>query len=94
MDCTHASKDEIVKRIISGLVGIRNKDIVMVGDRERDIRAANDIGIDSIAVTYGYGSIQELEGANPTYLAGTVDELRLLLSSNMNNKAKDGLSKR
>ena len=35
----------------------------MVGDREFDIRAGKNNGIFSIGVTYGYGSLAELEAA-------------------------------
>ena len=37
----------------------------MVGDREYDILGARHNGIESIAVTYGYGSAAELAHAQP-----------------------------
>ncbi|MBO4887204.1 MAG: HAD-IA family hydrolase [Firmicutes bacterium] len=42
---------------------------VMVGDRENDISAAKETGIDSIGVLYGYGDKDELKEAGATYLA-------------------------
>ncbi len=50
--------------------------VVMVGDRCHDILGAWENGIDSVAVTYGYGSLAELRDSKPTYFANTVDELR------------------
>lgn len=38
---------------------------LMVGDREYDILGARRNGMDSIAVTYGYGSAEELAHAQP-----------------------------
>ena len=38
---------------------------VMVGDREHDIFGARHNGIETIAVEYGYGSLQELDQAQP-----------------------------
>ena len=44
---------------------------VMVGDRNHDIEAAVNIGIDSIGVLYGYGSREELTDAGATYIVDT-----------------------
>jgi phosphoglycolate phosphatase len=53
---------------------------VMVGDRNYDVIGAAKAGLDSIGVAYGYGSRDELEKANPTFLCQTVEELgRLML---------------
>ena len=53
--------------------------IVMVGDRDSDIVAAEHFGIDSIAITYGYAPEGELEALSPTYYAANADELRAIL---------------
>lgn len=45
------------------------KKMVMVGDRFYDIEAAKKVGIDSVGVLYGYGSLEELKSAGATYLA-------------------------
>ena len=51
----------------------------MVGDRKHDIEGAKAHNLDSIAVTYGYGSREELQNARPTHLAHTVDDLKARL---------------
>jgi len=43
--------------------------VVMIGDREHDVRAARANGIDSIGVLYGYGTRDELAAAGATHLA-------------------------
>ena len=40
----------------------------MIGDRNQDINAANQIGIDSVGVLWGYGDREELETAGATYI--------------------------
>ncbi|MBQ1527853.1 MAG: HAD hydrolase-like protein, partial [Lachnospiraceae bacterium] len=54
--------------------------VVMVGDREYDILGAKECGISSVGVLYGYGTRQELERAGADMLAGSVDELKELLT--------------
>jgi phosphoglycolate phosphatase len=79
LDCTRTLKDEIIQHILSESYGIQRQNMVIIGDREQDIIAANNNEIDSIAVTYGYGSIEELQKANPTYFAKSVDDLKRIL---------------
>ena len=51
----------------------------MIGDRENDVTAANEVGIDSIGVLYGYGDKDELTSAGATYLAENVFDIRSLI---------------
>lgn len=51
---------------------------IMVGDRKFDIEGAHTNMIESIGVTYGYGSKEELEEANSTYIVNSVEELKNL----------------
>ncbi len=76
---THAGKTELVKRIMT-LHHIQYRDsTVMIGDKKMDIDAAKDCGIDSIGILYGYGSVEEINHAGPTSVAGSVEELGNLL---------------
>ena len=47
----------------------------MVGDRNHDILGAAAHGIDSLGVTFGYGSDRELIEAGASYLASVPDEI-------------------
>jgi hypothetical protein len=53
----------------------------MIGDRKFDIEGAQKIGVDSIGVTYGYGSPEELRGAGADYVVRSVRELENFLMS-------------
>lgn len=79
LNLTLTHKDEIIGQIIASLPHYRSNQMVMVGDRRDDIIGAQHHGINSIAVTYGYGSIEELENAKPTYIVHSIEELKSLL---------------
>jgi phosphoglycolate phosphatase len=49
--------------------------IVMVGDREHDVRGAAEHGIDCIGVTWGYAAPGELEAAGAVALVDGLDAL-------------------
>ncbi len=48
---------------------------VMIGDRKYDIEGANHFGMDSIGVTYGYGSREELENEDATHIVDNINEI-------------------
>ncbi len=68
-------KKTIVAR---GMIGKR---CVMIGDSPYDIDGGRDNGIDTIAVTYGFGftSREEAEKTRPTHIAESVDDLKKIL---------------
>ena len=80
LDGTRTSKIEIIAHALSMLGKPQENDAVMVGDREYDVIGAQGNAINSIAVTYGYGSLSELQRANPTHLAHTVEDIGALTS--------------
>lgn len=47
---------------------------IMVGDKSHDIVGAGNAGLKSIGVLYGYGGLEEFEGAN--YIVKNVEDLR------------------
>ena len=59
--------------------GLTSEGAVMIGDREHDIFGAQENGIDTIGVLYGYGSRDELEKAGAMYIAETVYDIFDLL---------------
>ena len=50
-------------------------EILMVGDRFYDIKAAVEVGVDSVGVLYGYGSEEELRESGATYIAKSAAEI-------------------
>lgn len=79
LDGSMIEKTEVIAGALSGMGSVR---AVMVGDREHDIIGARNNGIDSIAVTFGYGSREELSAAQPTYMIESISALREFLIQN------------
>ena len=81
LDGTRTSKTEIIQYILNHYSEYKLEDFIMIGDREHDIIGANNTGIDSIGVTYGYGSLDELNHANPSLIVKSVEQLEEILIS-------------
>ncbi|MGD7054368.1 HAD family hydrolase [Sutcliffiella horikoshii] len=79
LDGTRSSKTEIIQYILDIYTDFKRTDFVMLGDRKHDIIGAKNTGIDSIGVTYGYGSLGEIRDARPTYMVTSVGQLKDLL---------------
>lgn len=80
MDGERSQKADVIRYALE-MANIGKKDeVIMVGDREHDINGANRVGIDSIGVLFGYGSREELEKANATYIAETPEDLMRIIS--------------
>lgn len=90
LDGTRASKFEVIEYALSKLQDIKKANTVMVGDRCYDIEGAKLNGIDSIAVSYGFGTAKELKDANPNFIVDSVRELKdLLIYSSFNGTKKE-----
>ncbi|CVI73201.1 5'-nucleotidase [Clostridiales bacterium CHKCI001] len=72
---TRVKKAEIIQYAMEQFPADSEMEVVMVGDRCYDIEGARQSGICAGAVTYGYGSVQELEKAKPDWMVATVKEL-------------------
>lgn len=77
MDGSRTKKGEVIQEVVRNLKMERQKDqVVMVGDRKYDVQGAREAGIDCIAVSYGYGSLEELQQADPVMIAPSAEGLR------------------
>jgi phosphoglycolate phosphatase len=75
----HASKTDLVA-VILRRHGIQDPaEVVLIGDTRYDIEAAAELEIDSIAVTYGFTTPEEIAEFNPDYIVNQVKELEELL---------------
>ncbi|MDZ4132974.1 MAG: HAD family hydrolase, partial [Dethiobacteria bacterium] len=63
LDGTRVDKSEVIDFVLTNNEDIDKNRAVMVGDRKHDIIGARTCGLNSIAVTYGYGSPTELTTA-------------------------------
>lgn len=66
LDGTRIKKAEVIRYCLEQL-GDPGR-VLMVGDREHDIIGATAVGVPAVGVTYGYGTREELEGAQAAYI--------------------------
>lgn len=79
LDGSRTRKSEVIEFALKECRLEASENVVMIGDRKHDIIGAKELGIDSIGVSYGYGSRHELENENPTHIADNVADLRKIL---------------
>lgn len=81
LDKTRSKKAQVIDFAIKSC-GLSEKDrkrIIMVGDRDNDIKGAHENGIKVAAVLYGYGSKEEFELNRADYICETTADLQKLL---------------
>lgn len=82
MDGTRVAKHEVIREALSQLFGqhpVRRENVLMIGDRHHDIEGARKMGLESVGVLYGYGSMEELKNARADFIVASVEELGRLL---------------
>lgn len=75
----NSSKARPVREAVSDMNLEISKNILMVGDRFYDILGAKDAGVSSAAVTFGFGSLDELEKAGPDFIARDAETLSKII---------------
>lgn len=81
LDSERNTKTDVLKY---ALQEIKIKDLstaVMVGDRKHDIIGAHNVGLDCIAILYGYGNEEEFKEYGADYIVDTVENLEKFLMS-------------
>jgi phosphoglycolate phosphatase-like HAD superfamily hydrolase len=73
----HTTKGAMIR---SAMRDHERRDAIMVGDRDSDLRGARDAGVPFLGCLYGYGTREELAGADllVPHVAGMVRALGLL----------------
>ena len=74
LDGRFAEKTELIGHVLN-TENLRKERVVMVGDREHDVKAARAHGIATIGVTYGYGSREELREAGAHWICDSPEDL-------------------
>lgn len=78
-DVLHSGKKEIVEKAFNALRAYGCEKPVMVGDTKFDIIGAKDAGVPSIAVTFGFGSVDEMIVNGANYVAKSCDEIKKIV---------------
>lgn len=99
LDGRRETKDQVVQETLRQLFGESPVDpaqVYMIGDRKFDVEGARALGVESVGVTYGYGSKEELKEAKADYIVQSVDELEKFLlrgSEELRNSNPDAKKK-
>ena len=72
---TRYLKDDVIKYAFE----CGAEDSVIIGDRMFDIDSGKNCGIDTIGITFGYGTKEEIEEHKPTYICNNIEEIRSIL---------------
>ncbi|MBQ9113264.1 MAG: HAD family hydrolase [Clostridia bacterium] len=75
MDETRSKKADVIAYALEKLCITDTSDVLMVGDRKHDVLGANQLGINTVGVLYGYGDLEELRSAGARYIAKTVNDI-------------------
>ena len=71
-------KEEVLRQLIDDN-GFERNECLMIGDTLHDVEGAHANGIDVVAVTYGFGTRDELVAANPIAICDSPKEILSLL---------------
>ncbi len=80
LDGSRQHKHEVITHALEQLAVAPSPTHVMIGDREHDILGAKRVGIASVGVTWGYGSVEELKAAGADVLVDEIADLRSALA--------------
>lgn len=82
LDGRRGKKEEVMEEALGRLFGqapVEKDQVYMIGDRRFDMEGAQSMGVESVGVSYGYGSLQELKEAGADYIVRSVEELEKFL---------------
>jgi len=74
----NAQKGALIRHILQ-TEGLSAATTMMIGDRKFDILGGRENGVRTTAVSYGYGSIEEINNAQPDFIAHSPSEIGTIL---------------
>lgn len=89
LDGRRVEKEEVVEEALRQLLGerkYRHEEVVIIGDRKFDVEGGLAHDITTMAVAYGYGSMEELKEAKAEYIVRSVQELEKTLLRGSDDK--------
>ena len=73
-DNTSESKATVIENAMKN-IGASLDNTLMVGDTKFDIDGAHQVGIPCVAVTYGFGTLEDFKEYNAEYIVDTAEEI-------------------
>jgi phosphoglycolate phosphatase len=78
MDTSRTEKSQVIAYLL-GLTGSA-ENAIMVGDTKFDVIGAAAHSIPTVGVSWGYGTVEDMQQAGAAYIANTMDELLAYLT--------------
>ncbi len=76
MDGRRTSKAEVIEEALARLdLSAHREQVVMVGDKKHDVLGARACGLSCVAVSYGYGTEEELLAAGPLKIVDSAAQI-------------------
>ena len=74
MNGRRTNKTEVIEEVLKRLNMDKHRDqVIMVGDKEHDVYGARKAGLECIAVSFGYGTEEELKQAEPLKIVDSAE---------------------
>jgi phosphoglycolate phosphatase len=77
MDTSRTNKEAVIEYLIRE--NGKTDNMIMVGDTKFDVLGAKFHGIPCIGVSWGYGTVSDMQNAGAVSIAETMEELKALL---------------
>jgi len=75
MDGRIETKEEVLNQLFGRWPDVSREEMVLVGDTIFDIEGANKVGLKSIGVSFGFGSVGQMESAGAISIIDHMNEL-------------------
>ena len=76
MNGARTNKTEVIEETLKRLgLDYHREQVIMVGDKEHDVLGARKAGLDCVAVSYGYGTKEELAASQPLQIVASAEEI-------------------
>lgn len=79
MDGSVETKEEVINQLFSRWPDVSKDNMVLVGDTIFDIKGANAMGIKSVAVSFGFGKVDDMVKEGALEVCNHMDELPQIL---------------
>lgn len=80
LDGKNANKKDLIAHLLAD-IQVPPEEVVMIGDRMHDVVGAKENGVKTIAVTYGFGKLDELTLAEPYAMVENLADIPAMLES-------------
>ena len=76
MNGARTNKTEVIEETLKRLgLDHHREQVIMVGDKEHDVLGARKAGLDCVAVSYGYGTEEELAASQPLQIVASAEKI-------------------